>query len=34
VTFLGALRHPPTGTFWDALARDHAGAPNAPQERA
>jgi hypothetical protein len=31
VTFLRALRHTLTATFWDALARDHAGAPAALQ---
>lgn len=32
--FLRALRHPLTAPFWDALARDHHGAPNALQELA
>jgi hypothetical protein len=34
VTFLRAVRHSLTATFWDALARDHAGAPPALQELA
>jgi hypothetical protein len=34
VTFLRALRHPLTATFWDALAGDHAGAPSALRELA
>jgi hypothetical protein len=32
VTFLRALRHPLTAPFWQAVERDHAGAPNALQE--